>query len=523
MSVLKKLLVLSLLFGASSAIATTSLSDLNFEASGAKWQAGENRNPFQPAGAKETLRAQELVFEGFVIGEKIKIVLLSGRMLLPGSTLGPYEVTAIEPGKVILKDSMGEVPLLFEEYLSPMQADTRDGFQIEFRGANIKDALSVLSKAYGVNLILPPDIQGVVTVSFHNTSLLNAIKSILKVNNFSYAMEGGILRVGKPDQFAGGTDLLAVTIPLKYATAKDLVEQVKPLLSEKGSATAVERSNVLSVKDYEANIGSVRELVERVDQQDHQVLIEAHIIDATKDYSQALGIQWGGTGTSDALTIAGAAATGTLAIGGFAASPTGINLGAPSPTSGVGFRIGRIAGGHSLAIQLTAAEKNGDVKILSKPRVTTLNNKPAKISSGVKLYVKSTSNISIGTSGGSAGASQPSLQVIETGVQLTVTPQISPDKMIKLVIEAHESEADFARSVDGIPAVLDNTATTTVFLKDGESAVIGGLLKTKDTITKQSVPGISKVPLIGLLFKSRSKAQTQNELMIFITPKILEI
>ena len=184
--------------------------------------------------------------------------------------------------------------------------------------------------------------------------------------------------------------------------------------------------------------------------------------------------------------------------------------------------MGRLPGNTALQAQLSAAEANGIIRIISKPNVSTINNLPAKIRSGVKIYVKSTSNISVGTPGAEAEANQPSLQLIETGVQLTVTPQISPESMIKLTIDASESQPNFAQAVDGIPSILDNTATTTVLLHDSETAVIGGLIKTNDSYQKNSVPGLSKIPVLGLFFQNKTKSKTYSELMVFITPKILK-
>ena len=140
----------------------------------------------------------------------------------------------------------------------------------------------------------------------------------------------------------------------------------------------------------------------------------------------------------------------------------------------------------NLEAQLTAAEDKGDIHILSKPSVMTLNNMPAKIRSGSKIYVKSTSSISVGTAGGtSSTGATGGLQEIETGIQLTVTPQISIEDYIKMKIDATESEADFSKTVDGIPSILDNTASTTVLVKDGETTVIGGLYRTKSTKEKR--------------------------------------
>jgi type IV pilus assembly protein PilQ len=147
---------------------------------------------------------------------------------------------------------------------------------------------------------------------------------------------------------------------------------------------------------------------------------------------------------------------------------------------------------------------------------------PAKIRSGTKIYVKSTSTISLGTPAGTqAGGEGAGLQQIDTGIELTVTPQITVDNTIKLRIDASQSEADFSRTVDGIPAVVDSTASTTVLLEDGSTTVIGGLYRVRSSKQKRGVPGFQRLPLVGNLFKHQAKTKTDTELMIFITPTIV--
>ncbi len=198
-----------------------------------------------------------------------------------------------------------------------------------------------------------------------------------------------------------------------------------------------------------------------------------------------------------------------------------VNLPAANPTSGFGILVGNLGGGVDLEAQLTAAEESGDAHIISQPSITTVNNTPAKIRSGLKVYVKTNSTIAVGGSGGSASSEESGLQEIDTGIELTVTPQMTASDTIKLKIDAVESEADFSRTVDNIPAVIDNTASTTVLVRDGETTVIGGMMKVNKSSTSQGVPFISSIPILGWLFKNKTKTKTDNELLIFITPRIV--
>ncbi|MDZ4225074.1 MAG: secretin and TonB N-terminal domain-containing protein, partial [bacterium] len=331
----------------SSLHASSSLSDLAVEGLEREFVSAGGRNPFTP-GERGEMDAATLTLEGLVYGKTVKMGLLSGQIVRPQDKVGKYTVSKIEPGEVVLTTETEEQHIRMEGYLKPQKSSAISQLSINFRQADIKDALRLLSTAADYNLIAPEDISGRVNVSFENTTLRDAINSILKVNGYNYAMESGIMRVGRPDQFAGGTDLLATTVSLKYATADDLVDKIKPLLSDKGSVTAEERTNTLSIKDYEANVDSVRKFVVHVDKKDQQVLIEAHIIDATNNFSRSLGVQWGVSGSPDRLTISGASNTGTFTINGFPPTPAIVNLPAASPTSGMGFRVGQLPGGTNI-------------------------------------------------------------------------------------------------------------------------------------------------------------------------------
>ncbi len=479
------------------------------------------RSPFVPSYRfGEDVDIATLLVQGIVSGKKLKMALLSGRVVREGEKVGRYTVDKITPEEVQLSLESSLYHLKTENYILPTKEKPDSGFVVEFRNASLKDALRLLAKASGLNLIMPEDLGGRVTLSFTNADLMESLQSMLRVNGYEYAIESDILRVGKPDAFAGGTDLKTENFRLRYATAKDLVDKIKTLLSDRGAVIADERTNVLTVKDRAPLVANIASLIQQIDRMDQQVQIAARVVDATRNFSRALGIRWGVTDSTGNIQTTG---TSSVGVNADTNHPLNVNLGAANPTSGLGLIVGNLTRGLGLEAQLTAAEEKGDVQILSKPSVTTLNNMPAKIRSGTKIYVKSTSSISLGTAPGvGASGGTSGLQEINTGIELTVTPQISIDDYIKMKIEAVESEADFSRTVDGIPAVIDNTATTTVILRDGETTVIGGLYRQKLSKTRRGVPGFQKVPLVGLLFQSRSRLQTDSELMIFITPKIVK-
>jgi type IV pilus assembly protein PilQ len=199
-----------------------------------------------------------------------------------------------------------------------------------------------------------------------------------------------------------------------------------------------------------------------------------------------------------------------------------VNLPPTTPTSGL--LIGSFFKKTNLDVQILAAEQRGDVYIISDPSVVTSNGKSANIRSGSTLLIQGSSTVNIGTTtGGTTSAGGSGLQEIKTGVELTVTPQITVDDYVKLDIEAITSEPDFSNAVQGIPSIIDNTATTTVLVRDGETTVIGGLTKYRQDLSKKSVPYLSKIPVFGNLFKSKSKSMRNSELMVFVKPTIIRV
>ncbi len=392
-------------------------------------------------------------------------------------------------------------------------------YDVEFRQAALRDALQFLSWIGRTNIIIPEGVTGLVTVSFRNISVREAITSIVKANAMEFTVEGAVVRVGAKAIFQeSGEDLRTETFRLRYAVAKDMQESVQKLLSSRGSLLADERTNSLIVRELPANLGNVRRLIEDVDIRDAQVLIEAKIMEATRTFSRSLGIQWGMNMSGNKVNVTGVSAVGTAD----STNPLNTNLPATSPTSGLGLLIGQLAGNTNIDVQITEAEQRGDVYIISDPSIVTSNGKSAHIRSGSTLLIKTVGDVNIGTTGSlPTNAGGTGLQEIKTGVELNVTPHISVDEYVKLDIEAITSQPDFTRAIEGIPIVVDNTAKTSVLIRDGETTVIGGLSRYSDTLTKKNVPYLSRIPLLGNLFKSKNRIKDNTELMVFIKPTIV--
>jgi type IV pilus assembly protein PilQ len=390
-------------------------------------------------------------------------------------------------------------------------------FFIAFQNADMKAVLRFLADIAKVNLITPEDVKGLVNVTLEDITVIDAINAIAKANELEYAVERGIIRIGHREDFtASGEDLKTKTFRLSYAVATTMSDKVKKLLTDRGSVLADERTNSLVIRETVANLEQVERFIENVDVRDAQVLIEARLVEATRDWARNLGIQWGWNMAGNTANATGLSVVGTSDAG----RTLNVNLPAATPTSGVGLLIGTVLKGSNIDVQISAAETKGDLHVISEPSIVTSNGVPAHIRSGETIFVKTAGSVSIGGSSASGGGDS-GLEEIATGVELNVTPHISVGDFVKMEIDTITSAADFTRTVDGIPAIVDNTAKTTVLVRDGETTVIGGLIRLRGQDSRSKVPFLGDLPLLGYLFQSRQRNKTNNELMIFIRPTIV--
>ena len=315
-----------------------------------------------------------------------------------------------------------------------------------------------------------------------------------------------------------------------------MVGQLKGVLSERGSSVPDSRTNAIILRDMKKNIEDARLLIKSMDTRTMQVVIEARIIEVQTNFARDMGVQWGaahGTTNRDNFTSAFGSTstappststpTGFIGSGGqFSSQPNyAVNVPA-SGTAGVlgalGLSFGKLSGDPLLLdLRISAGEKNGNLKIVSQPKITTMNNNPATIHSGLTFKVKTTTTTTTTT----ATTTGTGLEEVKTGIDLSVTPQISADDFILLNIVASKSEPDFTRTVDGIPGVSEKKASTSVLVKDGETTVIGGLYKSTSSDSENAIPYLARIPILGWLFKSTSKTSDNEELLVFITPKIV--
>jgi len=416
-------------------------------------------------------------------------------------------------------------------------------FSMEFREADLKDILRALGQQNRLNIIMSDDVKGKVTLSFQKVGLFDALESILKIHNLTYFREKNIIRVVRSPFSKGEGDLTTQTIAVKYSKVSETSKSLKNLLSKKGSVSFDERTNTLILRDVPENVRRMTDLVKELDTIAPQVLIEAKIVEAVTSFSQELGVQWGGTlstsGGSGTSTIHGGSSKDSpldpfarALTGDFGATgaPFAVNLPAAvgSGAGGaLGFSFANFSNTRLLDIQLSALEDSGKGRIISNPKILTLNNKEARISEGTEILIPTSTIVTTagitggGTqTGGDAGAS--GVTTINAKLELIVTPHVTPDRKILLHVKIDKKDPDFSQEVQGIPPLTTRTAETDLLVPDGETVVFGGIYVKRESKAEDGIPWLSKIPVLGWLFKKRVTVEEQAELLIFITPRIYE-
>jgi len=421
------------------------------------------------------------------------------------------------------------------------QTDNRK-FSIDSRGADLLNVLRLISEVSGENIVAGDDVGGKITLRLRNVPWEQALDVALKTKGFGRVRQGNIIRVAPLEklQKEKEAELARIKteeqvqptfvriISVNYAKATAIADQVKQLLTkDRGKLSVDERTNSIIVEDLTPVLDKVEGLSRRLDTQTPQVLIESRIVEANTTYVRDIGIQWGGTTINSPATgnatglqfpntigVAGGASGTTPVTAGTSSVPNyAINL--PSPVgAGAGGALGFIFGNASntaqLSLRLSALENNGTVRIVSAPKVTTLDNTKARISQGVDIPISVVS------------AAGTNTRFIPANLQLEVTPHVTQDGSVMMEIHASKNEPDFSRTgAQGDPTIQKKEAETNVLVKDGDTTVIGGIYTRNTSTTYNSIPYLGQIPVLGWLFKHKHEEDTRAELLIFITPRIV--
>jgi type IV pilus assembly protein PilQ len=422
---------------------------------------------------------------------------------------------------------------------------------LDFKDGDLQDIFRLFADISGMNVVVNPGVSGKVTLKLNEVPWDQALDLILKANGLGYTVEGNVIRIARlsdlqkeeadrrkleeEKQLAG--ELGTLTQRISYAKAQELSDVIKRAgaLSARGSINVDARTNTMIIKDLPRFLDRSRELTAELDRPTPQVEIEARIVVTTRNFSRDLGIQWGfthtqapgfGNTTNMAFPHSIVVDGGRVQGGGLAPAPEDsltsqagigqtsrgylVNLPAATFNSGIGVSLGNILGNFNLDVALTALESQGRGRLLSSPKVTTQNNQAAEIKQGVQIPIQTIANNTV------------TVQFKDAVLTLKVTPQITEAGTVILGLEVENNAADFSREVNGIPPINTQSAKTQVLVRDGATAVIGGIYQSTEQTQQDRTPFLSSLPILGNLFKNRSIRTENNELLLFITPRIIK-
>jgi type IV pilus assembly protein PilQ len=468
-------------------------------------------------------------------------------ILLPAPAPEPMPAPITEPAQ-----ATAQVPVEFE----PVQVTAREKqftghpISLDFKDGDLQDIFRLFADISGLNIVVNPGVTGKVTLKLNEVPWDQALDLILKANNLGYTLENNVIRIAPlsalqreeqearklAEERALAGDLEVFSKRLSYAKGADLEATVKKVaLSARGTITLDPRTNTMIITDLPVNIERAKELIIDLDRATSQVEIEARIVVTSRNFTRDLGIQWGflnrqvpqfNNTTNQAFPNAivlngqGVPSTGGLpadqGVAGAADAGIGpagrgyaVNLPATAFNTAIGISLGNVLGSFNLDLALTALERQGRGRLLSTPKVTTQNNQSAEIKQGVQIPIQTVANNTV------------TVSFKDAVLTLKVTPQITEAGTVILTVEIENNSADFANLVNGIPPINTQSAKTMVLVRDGATAVIGGIYQSNEQTSQGRTPFLANLPFVGNLFRNRFITNTNNELLLFITPRII--
>jgi type IV pilus assembly protein PilQ len=405
---------------------------------------------------------------------------------------------------------------------------------------DLKDFFRLIHEISGLNVVLDPNVHGTLTVVLDDVPWDQALDIVLKNNDLARELEGNVLRIATVDTLkreadarraqveaeALAVDKVSVTRFLSYAKAKDVIVTVKKFISQRGDVVADDRTNAVIINDIPKTLPVIDRLLTQLDRKTQEVEIEARVVAATRQFARDIGTQlgfgWGdghsavggAQGVGSTATTVGGLTPGYITTGGTGSAGSTIplfsNLGVTQPSSGLTF----VNASNTVRIDavLTMAESRGLLKVLSRPRVVTQNNIQALVRQGVRVPIVTQAQL-----GG-----PPTVTYVDAFLRLTVTPQITSENTIFLNVDVENTTPNFGQEVQGNPELITQQATTQVLVTDGGTVVIGGVIQTQNSINISQVPLLGNIPYLGNLFKHTQVQTSNQELIFFITPRIIQ-
>ncbi len=458
-------------------------------------------------------------------------------------------VAAAKPVAVILAPPAPTVPTTILPVQSPAsqvitavpaaQAPKYSGelISLELKDADLKDFFRLIGEISGLNIVLDPDVKGSLTIFLNDVPWDQALDVVLKNNSLGKQLDGNVLRVASNTTLEGeeaqrkrlsdarvlAAELQTETRVLSYAKAADLSLVLKKVLSPRGDIIVDVRTNSMIISDIPGKFEALDALIKQLDKKIKQVEIEARVIAATRDFLRDIGVQFGALYNNNTQNKLAGAVPGNpfsrnpppsvtmdqgQSGGADGSLPFMSNLGANAATSAISF-FGGFTNNFLVDVIISAAERRGSAKLISKPKIITQDNIEGFVQQGVKIPVQTTINNTV------------SVQFFDFSLKLTVTPQITDEGTIVLKVDVENSTPDFSRQVQGVPTVNTQQTKTTVLVNNGGTVVVGGVLIDNEQVNIRQVPGFGSIPVIGNLFKNRSVNKQTQELIFFLSPKIL--
>lgn len=398
---------------------------------------------------------------------------------------------------------------------------------LNFQDIDVRSVLQLIADFTDLNLVASDTVQGNITLRLQNVPWDQALDLVLKTKGLDKRQIGNVLLVAPADEIAArerqeleSQRQIAELAPLRrevvqvnYAKAADIARLFQSVTNtdgaseDRGSISVDDRTNNIIAYQTQERLDELRRIVTQLDIPVRQVMIEARIVEANVNYEKSLGVRWGGSQqfANDRGTVRGAG--GVPGEGGTGNLPF-VDLGVAGRTSGIG--IGYITNNLILDLELTAMERSGNGEVVSQPKVMTADKETAKILKGTEIPYQEAS---------SSGATSTSFK--EAALSLEVTPQITPDNRIIMEVKVTKDAPDFLNALNGVPPIEKNEVNAKVLVNDGETVVIGGVFSNLQSKTVDKVPFLGDLPYLGRAFRRDMVTDTKSELLIFLTPRIL--
>tara|TARA_R100001143_G_scaffold62286_1_gene65190 strand:+ start:1904 stop:3964 length:2061 start_codon:yes stop_codon:yes gene_type:complete len=414
-------------------------------------------------------------------------------------------------------------------------ASADDGFDfsgermsLNFQDIPIRQVLQIFAEFQDFSLVVSDAVTGNITLRLVDVPWDQALDLVLRSRGLGQRLEGNVLYVAPAADIAQAerqeleanqeveslVPLQTAYIPVNYAVASEMLTLIQGgegggILSDRGTATVDTRTSTLIVRDAPVVLNEVRSMLQRLDVPVQQVLIEARIVNAETNFSDALGIRWGGVQTfpefGDEFILSGS-------LNGFGTSFSEnqliVDLGASGANSS--FAIGYAGDNGLLQLELAALEDSGNGEVIAQPSITTQDQQTARIESGIQIPYQA-------QAGGTAGGS--TTEFVTAALSMEVTPQITPDGRIIMMLDIHQDSV--TPGSGDVPAIATNNVLTRVLVDDGDTVVLGGVYREEAVTTVSKTMVLGDLPYIGNLFKRTINSETKTELLIFITPSII--